>query len=333
MFDTFKTQSELAKIFAPAGRERALIYRLLEMAKPYADECNIDTLGNLIVRKKGGGRKIMVSAHADSIGLIITHIKDKGFLRFCRIGGLRLDMLLGSSVVFENGIKGTVRREAKAKLDELKDYECFVDIGAGSKEAALKHVNVGDIAVFSAETYTNCGNIVSPYLDDRIGCVILLQTLAMLDNPVNDVYFVFSVQEEVGLRGAKTAAYAIQPDLGLAVDVTGVGDTPEVKAHMACGLGKGAAIKLRDNSIISHPGVVAWLEGAAKSADIPVQREVLPAGGTDAGAIHVSRGGVPSGGISIPTRYIHSLAEMADLADIDACTRLLTAALNTGAEL
>lgn len=332
MFDTFKTQKELAKVFAPAGRESGLIYHLHDMAKPYADECHIDTLGNLIVRKKGGGKKIMVSAHADSIGLVITHIEEKGLLRFCGIGGLKLELLLGANVIFENGTKGTVFREAKTKLDELKEHDCFIDIGADSRDVARKCVNIGDMAVFYADTYQNCGKIVSPYLDDRIACVILLQALAMLgNNPVNDIYFVFSVQEEVGLRGAKTAAYAIDPDIGLAVDVTGVGDVPAQKAHINCALGKGAAIKIRDSSMISHPGVVAWLESTAKSAKITVQREVLPTGGTDAGAIHISRGGVPSGGISIPTRYIHSPAEMADLSDIDACTRLLLAALNSSA--
>jgi endoglucanase len=332
MFDTFKTQKELAGIFAPAGHENALIYRLLEMAKPYADDCRIDTLGNLIVHKKGGGKKIMVSAHADSIGLAVTHIEEKGLLRFCGVGGLKLELLLGASVVFENGTKGTVCREAKSKLDDLKSFDCFIDIGADSREIAQNSVNIGDIAVFFAETYQNCGKIVSPYLDDRIGCVVLLQALAMLGgSPENDIYFVFSVQEEVGLRGAKTAAYAIDPDIGLAVDVTSAGDVPALKAHHNCALGKGAAIKIRDASVISHRGVVAWLETAAKNAKITVQREVLPAGGTDAGAIHISRKGVPSGGISIPTRYIHSPAEMADLSDIDACTRLLLAAINTSA--
>jgi endoglucanase len=333
LFDTFKTQKELAGIFAPAGRENGIIYRLHDMAKPYADECHIDTLGNLIVRKKGNGKKIMVSAHADSIGLVITHIEEKGLLRFCGVGGLKPELLLGANVIFENGAKGTACREAKAKLDELKVHDCFIDIGADSRDSALKFVNVGDMAVFYAESYQNCGKIVSPYLDDRIGCVVLLQALAMLKDPVNDIYFVFSVQEEVGLRGAKTAAYAIDPDIGLAVDVTLAGDVPSQKAHMSCELGKGAAIKIRDSSVISHKGVIAWLETAAKNAKIPVQREVLPAGGSDAGAIHISRGGVPSGGISIPARYIHSPAEMADLSDIDACTRLLLAALNSSAEV
>lgn len=333
MFDTYKTQKELASIFAPAGRETAIMNRLLDMAKPYADECQKDALGNLIVRKKGGGKRIMLSAHADSIGLVITHIEEKGYLRFCSVGGLHLDTLLGANVVFGNGTKGVISRDGKSKIGELKGHDCYVDIGADSKEQAQKHVNIGDMAVFSAETYTNCGKIVSPYLDDRIGCVVLLQVLSMLNNPVNDVYFVFSVQEEVGIRGAKTAAYGIEPDVGLAVDITGTGDTPDAKYQMDCDLAGGAAIKIRDNSVISHPNVIKWLETVAKSGKIKTQREVLPFGGTDAGAIHVSRTGVPSGGVSIPTRYAHSTSEMADLADIDACTRLILAAVNTKIEL
>ncbi len=333
MFDTVKTQRELAAIFAPSGHESQLLNRITEMVKPYADECYSDALGNLIVRKKGTGTKIMLSAHMDSIGLVVTHIDEKGFLRFCPVGGLHIHEILGHTVTFGRGINGVIFAEQKTKVADLKVHHLYVDIGAIDRESALKLVKVGDMGVFSAETYVVGNRIVSPYLDDRIGCVVLLQVLSMLNSPANDVYFVFSAQEEVGLRGAKTAAYGIEPDVALAVDVTLVGDIPECEVPMNCCLGKGAAVKIRDNSLIAHPKVVKWLETVATKAKITTQREVLPFGGTDAGSIHITRAGVMTGAISIPTRYVHSMTEMADLGDIEACTRLLLAAVNAKIDL
>ena len=331
MFDTFKTQKELASVFAPSGNEGELINRITEMAKPFADECRSDALGSLIIRKKGagGGRRVMLSAHTDSIGLVVTHIDEKGFLRFCSVGGFRPPRIIGSTVVFARGAKGVVAAEEKCKIEDIKPHDCYVDIGADSREAALKHVNIGDMAVFSADTYISGNRIISPYLDDRIGVVILLQVLSMASNPVNDIYFVFSAQEEVGLRGAKTAAYGIEPEVAIAVDVSGAGDMPGVKTPLNCALGGGAAIKIRDNSLLAHGGVVKWLENTANEGKIKYQRDVAAAGGTDAGAIHVSRAGVPSGVVSIPARYVHTNAEMADLSDIEACTRLILAAINS----
>lgn len=333
MFDTYKTQKELAAIFAPPGGESVLMNRIIELAKPYADECRSDALGNLIIRKKGGGKRVMLAAHADSIALAVTHIDENGFIRFCPAGGVFLTEILGSSVIFAKGAKGVVNRDEKCKIEELKAHNCYIDIGADSRETAQKYVNVGDLAVFYAETYMSCNKIISPYLDDRIGCVVLLQVLSMVQNPENDLYFVFTVQEEVGARGGKTAAFGIEPEVALAVDVTGTGDTPEVKTYSSCALGKGAAIKLRDSSLISHPSVVKWLENAAAEAKVPTQRVAAVSGGTDAGAIHISRSGVPSGVVSIPTRYIHGPAEMSDISDIEACTRLILSAINAKIEL
>ena len=166
---------------------------------------------------------------------------------------------------------------------------------------------------------------VSPYMDNRIACVILLAALEQMKSGENDVYFVFTVQEEVGLRGARTASYSVAPDYGVAVDVTDVDDTPGSEKYGTVQLGKGAAIKVMDSSVICHPEVVSKLELLAKEGNIPAQKDILRAGGTDAGAMHVSRMGVRTGGISIPCRYIHTPVETVDMTDVSNCVKLVAA--------
>lgn len=200
-----------------------------------------------------------------------------------------------------------------------------MDIGAADQDAAKKLVQVGDTAVYDTPTICNGDKVISPYLDNRIACAVLLDVLARLADCPNDLYLVFSVQEEVGLRGAKTAAWAIDPDYALAVDVTDVDDTPGSERCGTVQLGKGAAIKVMDSSVICHPAAVSALEDAAKVADIPAQKDIMRAGGTDAGAIHTTRLGVLTGGVSIPCRYIHTPVEMADLNDAKHCADLLLA--------
>jgi len=326
MLDLLETIKKLAAIHSPSGGETPVAEAITELAVPYADEITRDALGNLIVHRKGteGGKKIMISAHMDSIGMIITHIDDKGFLRFSNIGGLNPAVLLNVPVKFANGTRGVISKEEKAELKDLKLHNLFIDIGAKSKEEAQKLVRVSDTAVYATETYKMNQSIVSPYLDDRIACVILLMALQSIKETKNDLYFVFSTQEELGLRGARTAAFQIEPDIGLAIDVTRTGDTPELKSPMDCELGKGAAIKIMDSSLVCSPKIVNALEQTAKQNDIPYQFEVLEQGGTDAGAIQLTKQGSYSGAISIPTRYIHSPQEMANEQDIKAATALLT---------
>jgi len=198
----------------------------------------------------------------------------------------------------------------------------YIDIGAFSKEEAEKKISIGDICIYNSNYVENDNVVFTRYLDDRVGCFIAIEALKTIKDPKNDLYFVFSVQEEVGLRGAKTAAYRITPDIGIALDVTSHGDTPKAK-RFAIGLNKGAAIKVKDNSIIAHPKIKEKLVKLAKDNEIPYQMEVLEFGGTDSGAIHLNKSGVPSGVISIPTRYVHSTNEMASKNDIINCAKLL----------
>ena len=269
----------------------------------------------------------MLSAHMDHIGLAVIDADKEGFVRVCNVGGIHAPAMVSGHVVFENGVRGVVGADEKIK-EEPKVSDLYIDIGASSREEALSMVAIGDMCVMQPRvSMLGEHRMASPAMDDRIACYVLAETMLALDNCKNDIYAVFSVQEEVGLRGAAAAAYGIAPDLGIAIDVTGVGDVPNVETKIAVSLGKGAAVKIMDRSLIATPSVVELMETTAKENGISVQREVLPYGGTDAGAIQKSRCGVATGAISIPCRYIHSEAETVDLRDVRAAIDLLSACI------
>lgn len=314
--------------YGPSGHEGRVAEVIREALSGHVDEIYTDVMGNLIAVKKGDGtgKRIMTSAHMDHIGLAVVDADQNGFLRVCNVGGIRAQKMVSSHVVFENGVRGVIGADEKIKGD-LQVSNLYIDIGAETKEEALSVVALGDMCVMQPRmTKLGARRIASPAMDDRIACFVAAQ--AVLDLPEgskNDVYAVFSVQEEVGVRGAGTAAYQVNPDLGIAIDVTGVGDVPKVSTKVAMALGKGAAIKIMDGSVICTPGVVHMMEKLAEENGIAHQREVLPYGGTDTHAIQKTRGGVASGAISIPCRYIHSEAETVDLGDVQACIDLLKA--------
>lgn len=323
--DMMNVLTRLVAAFGPSGAEGGISRVIEELARPYVDEITRDTLGNLICRKKGSGPKVMFSAHMDSIGLVATHIDEKGFVHVGALGGVGAKEVLYTPVRFHNGTRGLICRDARAEVDKLKVTDLRVDVGASGREEAEKLVRAGDPAVYDTPTYLAGSRVVSPYLDDRIACLVLLMAMERLEETGNDLYFVFSVQEEVGTRGAKTAAWAIDPDYGIAVDVTGADDEPGSK-HAASSLcGRGAAVKVMDRSVISSPALVERLMALGAEKGIPVQRDVLQFGGTDAGPMQATRGGVYAGGISIPCRYVHTPTEMADLGDVRACADLVAA--------
>ena len=316
----------LLETFGPSGNEEAIREVIREEIKDYADEIKVDALGNLIAVKKGNGKKIMVASHMDEIGIMVTNIDENGFLRFTNIGGVSPFTALYQRVMFADGTMGVVGME---KLDEMKDLalnKMFIDIGANSREEAMKKVNVGDVACFYAPFIQDGDYIMSKALDDRIGCYVAIEALKALKNCPNEVYFVFTVQEEVGLRGAKTAAYGIDPDMGIALDVTSTGDTPKARP-MEVKMGKGTAIKIKDLSILAHPTVKNLMIETAKENNIPYQLEILEFGGTDSGAIHLTKSGVPSGVISVPCRYVHSPSEMVSVKDVESSIELLVKVL------
>ncbi len=316
---------QLTEAFGPSGYEgevRELIQSLIEHQ---ADEVKTDVLGNLIAVKKGRdeGKKIMLAAHMDEIGIVVTHIDEQGFLRFANVGGVGIPTLVGNRVRFQNGTIGVIYRQ-KGEWKEVTLDKLYLDIGAENEAEAKNKVRVGDFGIFHREFTALGDRLVAKSMDDRVGCAVLVEALRQIKNPLNTLYCVFTTQEEVGLRGARTAAYGLEPDLGIAVDVTLTGDTPEAQ-RMDVSLGQGAAIKVRDSSLITHPKVKKLLSELASTRGIPFQLEVLERGGTDAGAIHLSRSGIPSGAISIPTRYVHSPSEIVDLKDVQACLNLVVA--------
>jgi putative aminopeptidase FrvX len=324
MFDIIKS---LTQTYGPSGNEKKVAEAIAGLLEGKVDEIRTDSLGNLICVKKGSGsgKKIMLAAHMDEIGVIVSFIDDKGFIRFSNIGGLPPMIILGQRVVFENGTVGVIWYEED--IDDMKNAKLekmYIDIAAGSAEEAKKLVKIGDMAVFAADTINQNGKVISKALDDRIGCAILVQLALNTPESDNDIYYVFTTQEEVGLRGARTAAFGIVPDMALAVDVCDTGDTPNCKP-MSVRLGEGPTVKIKDRSVISHPMVKDRLIDAAKRNNIPYQLEVMLHGGTDAGSIHVTAGGIPSGGVSIPTRFVHNTAEMVDMSDVENAVKLLEA--------
>ena len=323
--ELFELIQTLNAAHGPSGDEGGIRQVIARLARPLADEVRTDTLGNLMVHKRGEGPRVMFAAHMDSIGFIVTHIEKEGFLRVGRLGGISPKEAAYTPVRFQNGVRGVIVPEEKADLGKLKLDQCFLDIGAKDEDQAREMVRVGDTAVYDSPMFVSGSKVVSPYLDNRISCAVLLKALEEIGRSLNDLYFVFTVQEEVGLRGGRTAAWGVDPAYGIAVDVTDVDDTPGSEKSGTVQLGKGAAIKVMDSSVICHPEVVSRLDALAGEGDIPVQRDILRAGGTDAGAIHITRTGVKTGGISVPCRYIHTPVEMADLTDAQHCVRLAAA--------
>ncbi len=320
---------KLVETPGPSGFEYRIRDEIRDLIGDAADEVRVDAMGNLIARKGAkskDGMRVMVSAHMDEIGLMVTHVDTNGFVRFTSIGGINPLTCYGGRVLFMNGTRGVIGVDGieRGKTPKLSDL--FIDVGAESKETCP--VTVGDVCGFERPFLDLGQRMVAKSMDDRVAAAIAIEALKRLEATPHEVHFVFSTQEEVGLRGAITAAYGIDPEVGFAVDVTLCGDTPKPKFKMVTALGKGPAIKVRDSSFIADPRLVDWMVKTAEMADIPYQMEVLEAGGTDGRAIQLTRGGVPAGCISIACRYIHSPSEMVDISDVENAVKLLVQLLS-----
>ncbi len=330
MIDVYETFVKLQAAAQPSGFESPCAQIIRQLAEPYCDEVRIDALGNVICHKKGPGKRVMTAAHMDTIGLMITFIDEKGFLRFSTLGGFAPYRLIGARMKLENGSLGVVFCEDKAsdkKLGDIKVGDLYLDIGAQSREEAEKLVQIGDVAVYEGSPVRQGDRVFSPYCDDLIACAAQLSAMSQIEKSENDLYFVFTVQEEVGLRGARTAAYGVDPAYGFCMDVTRTGDTAGETVKMEVKLGAGPAVKIKDSSLLCNPQAVAHLRRAAEQAGIAYQDEVLTAGGTDSAAMQQTKAGVLAGCISIPCRYIHSQNEMVSLRDTEECARLMALAL------
>jgi putative aminopeptidase FrvX len=320
--------NELTQIFGVSGREGSLRDFILEKIKVHADTVSVDPLGNLIAVKKGCGsnsKKIMVAAHIDEIGFMVTSINEKGFIKVRPIGGISLHVSYANRVMFQNGVIGAVMTDSNInKITENTIDSLYIDIGAKSKEDAQSLVKVGYTANFIGEYVKLAHNrVMSKSFDNRVGVYVLLECLKRLNKPYNEIYYAFTSQEEVGLRGAKVATNYIKPDIGIAVDVTTSFDTPnETNGNVI--LGNGAALKVMDSYVICDETLINILVDTATRNNIKYQLDVLPSGGTDLGAISISNNGVRTCGISIPIRYCHTPVSIVDLDDVCACVDLLT---------
>ena len=319
----------LVEANGPSGYESAVRDLIKAEVTGLADDVRVDALGNLIARKgtqQENGLRIMLSAHMDEIGLIATFVDEKGFIRFTTIGGVRPHTLLGGRVQFLKGVRGVIGGERLDSPTKLHSFDqMFIDVGATSREDCP--VSVGEMAIFERKFVDLGKRLVSKAMDDRISVAVQIEALRHIKSTPHELHFVFSTQEEVGTRGAGTAAFSVDAELGLSVDVTMTGDTPK-GPKMAVELGKGPAIKVRDSGMISDPRVVRWMVETAQRENIPYQLEVLEGGSTDARIMQVTRAGMPAGCLSIPCRYVHSPSEMVDVDDVKNAVKLLVALLS-----
>ncbi|MDD3043147.1 MAG: M42 family metallopeptidase [Methanosarcinaceae archaeon] len=327
-----------------SGSESEIRKLLEKELEPYVDQVRTDTMGNLIATRKGKGPSVMLAAHMDEIGLMVKYIDENGFLRFVKIGGWFDQTLLNQRVIV-HGSHGSVvgvigSKPPHVMKDEdrkkpVKYEDMFIDIGAKDREDAEKlGVETGtSISVDREFVPLANGKVTSKAFDNRAGVVILIEVMKRLSELKIEanVYAVGTVQEEVGLKGARTSAFGLIPDIALAVDTTIPGDHPGItKLDSPLEVGKGPVITVADASgrgLIAHPQVLRWLKETARDAEIPYQLGVGSGGTTDATAIHLTREGIPTGTVSVPTRYIHSPVEVLDLADIRACVDLLVKAV------
>lgn len=318
MLELLKKLSETSGV---SGNEENIAKIIKNEVKDYADDVFSDNLGNLIVHKKGKGKKLMFSAHMDEIGLMATYIEDNGFVRFAPVGGVGINAILGKSVTFSNGLRGVVAYESAIDVKkELEFKKLYIDVFSDGSD---EKIAVGNMATVDGEFMRNGNFVTGRALDNRIGVCVLAEVIKTVGDSDFDLYFVFSTQEEIGLRGARTAAFEINPDYAVAIDVTDTGDTPNCPKNSVA-LGKGAAVKIMDKSVICHPKMRRALQKCAESLGMSVQSEVLSYGGTDAGSIHMTGDGVVTGALSVPLRYMHTAVETAAVSDIRDSVKIVT---------
>ncbi|MFA5254852.1 MAG: M42 family metallopeptidase [Methanoregula sp.] len=334
---------KLSNAHGVSGSEGSVFSVIKKELKGYVDEIHEDPMGNLIAVKKGNATKVMLAAHMDEIGLMVRYIDEKGFLRFVTLGGWYAPTLYNQRVIV-HGTKGdrigVIGGKPPHMMDEderkkgVKTDDMFIDVGAkDKKDAEAMGIEIGTTVTIDRE-FTELANnrVTGKAFDNRAGCTMLIKTMQKVKSPFT-IYAVFTVQEEVGLKGAKTSAYTIEPDWAIATDVTIPGDHPGIDMKdAAVEMGKGPVVTIVDaagRGLIADKRVVKWLRDTATKNKIPVQFEVGNGGTTDATSIHLTKGGIPSTTLSPATRYIHSPVEVLDIADIEAGVNLLVAALKT----
>ncbi|HID47672.1 MAG TPA: M42 family peptidase [Methanothermococcus okinawensis] len=332
---------ELSLAHGISGREDSVRGIMERELKKYCEEVFTDRFGNLIARIGDRGPKLMLAAHMDEIGLMVKYIDEKGFLKFVKVGGINDQMLLNQKVIIHTedgkGIVGVLGSKPPHKMKDeernrmIKSEDMFIDVGAKDRRDAKRMgIDIGAWATFKSE-FDILGNnrVTCKAFDDRAGCAILLEVARRVNKEdLNcQLYLVGTVQEEVGLKGAKTSAFRINPDVAIALDVTICGDHPGIKIEDApVELGKGPVVCIVDSAgrgLIAHRDLLRMIEDVSKRYNIPVQYEVGEGGTTDGTAIHLTREGIPTGVISVPARYIHTPVEVIDLSDLENTADLI----------
>ena len=339
-----KLLKKLSDAYGASGYEDEIRDIVLKELQPLCNQVRIDTMGNVVGYKEGKGKKgkkkIMLAAHMDEIGFLVSHVNEKGFLRISPAGGFDPRTLMSQRVLVlgkgKHKLPGLLSlagkpihvQSAEERKKELQVTDFFVDLGLSGEEVKKK-VEIGDPVIWSREFLDLGDNVTGKALDDRAGVYVMIEALRKVKNNSDDIYAVGTVQEEVGLRGATTSAFTVMPDVAIALDVTLAIDIPGSEEHGAIStLGKGIAIKIMDSASISDRGLVTEFRGIAEKGKIPHQLEVLPRGGTDAGAMQRACGGARAITLSIPLRYVHSVNECASKKDIEAGIDLLAKYLN-----
>lgn len=328
---------ELSEAMGVSGDEGAVRVLIKGAIGDHVDELWVDNLGNLLAIKRGTGQhglRVMLAAHMDEVGMMVTSIEKDGTLRFKTVGGVDDRVMLGKAVWVGPRCMPGVIGGKPIHLLERKDISSVVrmkelrlDIGAADKDTAASRVKIGDRAVFASQFVDLGPTMMGKAFDDRVGCAVLVELLRGEPYPC-DLLAAFTVQEEVGLRGARVAGYRLEPDIAFALEGTICDDLPkEDDVSPVTEIGKGPALTTMDGRTIADPRLVSFVVAVAEKHDIPYQFRRTTGGGTDAGAIHLARGGVPSAGVSVPCRYIHAPAAICSKADLENTIRLMTAVL------
>ena len=328
MFEALKNITSLHGI---SGREQQVLKYIQQQITPFVDKVYSDTLGNLVAVKKGSGPRIMIMANIDEIGLISTFIDENGFVRAAPVGKFEVAGMINKTVTFENGVRGIFALGDKVEIKNAGTSDCYIDIFAKDRREALNMIDIGMSAKFDSIAFETENIVVSGALNNRLGCYVLMEVIKSLKEFNGELYFVFTSQKEIGLRGAKVSGFEISPDLAIAVDVTRAAQTPD-SSPACCRLGGGAAIKIRDAGVVCTASVVEALESTAKENDIKYQRDVRAKSDSDIAAVQAGGRGVKVGAVSIPIRYCHTSVECANKDDIDSAIRLLSAFIQKGIE-
>ena len=316
--DLYGILERLCLATSVSGRESKVREEISDIIAPFVDSVSVDALGNLIALKKGKGeRKIMLCAHMDEIGFIVNFIEDNGMVRVGTLGGIRLAAASFGFVVSEKGALGALCANADAKPEDYKADVMYIDIGADSRDDALSVVGIGDSVCFDSEFAETESTIRSKAIDDRFGCLVLIELIK--SDLKYDTDFAFVVQEEVGLRGAKVAAYSIDPEFALVIETTTAADIPEIEpTKQVCTLGEGAVVSVMDRTTIYDKGLVKAAFETAEQIGVKAQYKRAVAGGNDAGIIHKSNGGIRTLAISLACRYLHAPNCVANKSDCES---------------